>query len=49
MTMDMFLVLVIIVIAVLLFVTEWVRYDGVAVVVLLLLAFTGVGPMDRAI
>ncbi len=49
MTMDMFLVLVIIGIAVLLFVTEWVRYDGVAVVVLLLLAFTGVVPMDRAI
>ena len=49
MTMDMLLVLVIIGIAVLLFVTEWVRYDGVAVVVLLLLAFTGVVPMDRAI
>ena len=46
---DIIIVFVIIAIAVVLFVTEWVRYDLVAVLVLLSLAITQVIPMDRAI
>ena len=46
---DVFIVLAIIAVAVVLFVTEWVRYDGVALIVLLALAISGVIPMSRAI
>jgi len=46
---DIIIVLVIVVGAVILFVTEWVRYDGVALIVLLALAISGVIPMSRAI
>lgn len=46
---DIYLVLGILGVAIVLFVTEWVRYDGVALVVLLALAITGVIPMPRAI
>ncbi|WP_423928817.1 SLC13 family permease [Candidatus Palauibacter sp.] len=46
---DIVIVLAIIAVAVVLFVTEWVRYDGVALIVLLALAISGVIPMSRAI
>ena len=46
---DVVIVLVIVAVAVVLFVTEWVRYDGVALTVLLALAISGVIPMSRAI
>ena len=49
MNADIIIVLVIIAVAVVLFVTEWVRYDGVAITVLLALAISGVIPMARAI
>ena len=49
MTIDIILVFVIVVSAVVFFVTERVRYDGVAVMVLLALAVIGVIPMVRAI
>ncbi len=49
MTVDVLLVLGILGVAIVLFVTEWVRYDGVALIVLLALAITGVIPMPRAI
>ncbi len=46
---DIIIVLVIVLSAVILFVTEWIRYDGVALIVLLALAISGVIPMSRAI
>lgn len=46
---DIIIVLAIVLVAVVLFVTEWVRYDGVALIVLLALAISGVIPMSRAI
>ena len=46
---DIVIVLAIIAVAIVLFVTEWVRYDGVALMVLLSLAISGVIPMSRAI
>ncbi len=46
---DIVIVLAIVVVAIVLFVTEWVRYDGVALIVLLALAISGVIPMSRAI
>lgn len=49
MTADVIIVLAIVAVAVVLFVTEWVRYDGVALMVLLSLAISGVIPMARAI
>ena len=49
MNADIIIVLAIIAVAVVLFVTEWVRYDGVALMVLLALAISGVIPMARAI
>ncbi|WP_419949065.1 SLC13 family permease [Candidatus Palauibacter sp.] len=49
MNADVVIVLAIIAVAVVLFVTEWVRYDGVALMVLLALAISGVIPMSRAI
>ena len=49
MTADVVIVLAIVAVAVVLFVTEWVRYDGVALMVLLSLAISGVIPMARAI
>lgn len=49
MTADVIVVLAIVAVAVVLFVTEWVRYDGVALMVLLSLAISGVIPMARAI
>ncbi|MXW56282.1 MAG: SLC13 family permease [Gemmatimonadales bacterium] len=49
MTADVVVVLAIVAVAVVLFVTEWVRYDGVALMVLLSLAISGVVPMARAI
>ncbi|MDE2877302.1 SLC13 family permease [Candidatus Palauibacter soopunensis] len=49
MTVDVVIVLAIVAVAVVLFVTEWVRYDGVALMVLLSLAISGVIPMARAI
>ena len=49
MTADIIIVLAIVAVAVVLFVTEWVRYDGVALMVLLSLAISGVIPMARAI
>ena len=49
MTADVIIVLAIVAVAVVLFVTEWVRYDGVALMVLLSLAISGVVPMARAI
>lgn len=48
-TADVVIVLAIIGVAIVLFVTEWVRYDGVALIVLLSLAISGVIPMARAI
>jgi len=48
-TADVIVVLAIVAVAVVLFVTEWVRYDGVALMVLLSLAISGVIPMARAI
>ncbi len=48
-TVDIIIVLAIVACAVILFVTEWVRYDGVALIVLLALAISGVIPMSRAI
>ena len=48
-SVDIIIVLAIVLIAVILFVTEWVRYDGVALIVLLALAISGVIPMSRAI
>ncbi|MEJ2311469.1 MAG: SLC13 family permease [Gemmatimonadales bacterium] len=49
MSLDIWIVLGILSVAVVLFVTEWVRYDGVAITVLVTLAITGVIPMQRAI
>ncbi len=49
MTADVIIVLAIVAVAVVLFITEWVRYDGVALMVLLSLAISGVIPMARAI
>ncbi len=46
---DIIIVLAIVLVAIILFVTEWVRYDGVALIVLLALAISGVIPMSRAI
>ena len=46
---DIIIVLAIVLVAIVLFVTEWVRYDGVALIVLLALAISGVIPMSRAI
>jgi di/tricarboxylate transporter len=46
---DIIIVLIVVLVAVVLFVTEWVRYDGVALIVLLALAISGVIPMSRAI
>ena len=46
---DILIVLAIVAGAIVLFVTEWVRYDGVALIVLLALAISGVIPMSRAI
>lgn len=46
---DIIIVLAIVLVAVVLFVTEWVRYDGVALIVLLALAISGVIPMSRAV
>ena len=48
-TTDVLIVLAILVVAVVLFVTEWVRYDGVALTVMFALALTGVTPMASAI
>jgi len=48
-TADIIIVLAIVACAIVLFVTEWVRYDGVALIVLLALAISGVIPMSRAI
>jgi len=48
-SIDIVIVLVIVGCAIVLFVTEWVRYDGVALIVLLALAISGVIPMSRAI
>ncbi len=49
MSLDIWIVLGILFVAVVLFATEWVRYDGVAITVLVTLAITGVIPMHRAI
>ncbi|MYF41207.1 MAG: SLC13 family permease, partial [Rhodothermaceae bacterium] len=46
---DIIIVLAIVLVAIVLFVTEWVRYDGVALIVLLALAISGVIPMSRAL
>ena len=46
---DIIIVLAIVLVAIVLFVTEWVRYDGVALIVLLALAISDVIPMSRAI
>ena len=48
-SVDIIIVLAIVLVAIILFVTEWVRYDGVALIVLLALAISGVIPMSRAI
>ncbi len=48
-TADIVIVFAIIAMAVVLFLTEWLRYDIVALMVLLALAISGVIPMDRAI
>ena len=48
-TVDIVIVFAIVAVAVVLFLTEWVRYDGVAIIVLLALALSGVIPMNRAI
>jgi len=48
-SVDIVIVLLIVGCAIVLFVTEWVRYDGVALIVLLALAISGVIPMSRAI
>jgi len=48
-TIDIVIVLTIVVCAIILFVTEWVRYDGVALIVLLALAISGVIPMSHAV
>ncbi len=49
MTGDIIIVLIILAMAVVLFVTEWVRYDGVAILVLLALAIAGSVPMASTI
>ncbi|WP_419164295.1 SLC13 family permease [Candidatus Palauibacter sp.] len=49
MNADIIIVLAIVAVAIVFFVTEWVRYDGVALMVLLALAISGVIPMARAI
>jgi di/tricarboxylate transporter len=49
MTAEVWLVLVIVAVAVVLFVTEWVRYDMVALLVLVALALTGTIPASDAI
>lgn len=46
---DIIIVLVIVLGAIVLFVTEWIRYDGVALIVLLALAISGVIPMSGAL
>ncbi len=48
-TVDIVIVFAIVAMAVVLFLTEWLRYDIVALIVLLALAISGVVPMDRAI
>ena len=48
-TPDIIIVFVILAAAIVLFLTEWVRYDIVAIAVLIALAVSGVVPMDRAI
>ncbi len=48
-TPDIVIVFAIIAMAVVLFLTEWLRYDIVALAVLVALAISGIVPMDRAI
>ncbi len=49
MTQEIAIVLAILLVAIILLVSEWMRYDGVAVLVLVALAVTGSLPVERAI